>query len=367
VVEGEAAPSVRYLRATSGSEAEEEQMSPRSVVAAAVLLALAVTIVSCAPAESPHAAEPTVVATPAAPTASPTPEQLVVAPGARPPEILDGDCEAMLTTAEVSAALELPATLEAWETETGYDAVSGAGALYCEWSADGVDVLRFAAFPPSSVEGIDLAGVDSWDQDPECGWYCSVLTTGAGYTFVTTTNIAHIVTDRSQHEETVAIAEILTPIAAANISAAAVPWTRDRAGWLDPDCSDLAAAVGEELGRSFVGEPWGIYIDPPLTDGLVADEAARFWVCRLIDESGQYVEVWGYAGAAWGAEISAPSFALPRPWSGQSTGQGTRNDSVEVRAWEMTDGVNLVSLSVPVDYTVPDAEMAAAVATALTP
>jgi hypothetical protein len=273
----------------------------------------------------------------------------------------------MLTAAEVSAALGLPASLEVWETQPGYDVVSGAGALSCEWSAEGVDMLRFAAFPQGSVEGIDLTGIDSWDQDPECAWYCSVLTTNAGYTFVTTTNIAPVVTERSQHEETVAIAEVLTPIAAANISAAAVPWTRDRAGWLDPDCADLATAVGEELARPFAGEAWGIYIDPPLAVGLVADEAARFWVCRLIDESGQYVEVWGYAGAAWGAEISAPSFALPRPWRGQSTGQGTRNDFVDATGWQMTDGVNLVRVSVPVDFPVPDAEMAAAVATALTP
>lgn len=341
-------------------------MSPRSVVTAGALLALALTIVSCAPAEPPKAAEPTVRATPVTPTATPTSAPLVVAPGARPPEILDGDCEEMLSTAEVSAALGRAATLELRERQSGFDAVSGAGALSCAWSVDGVDALRVAAFPPDSVAGLDLSGVDDWRLGADCSWYCSVITTGAGYTFVTTTNIGDVTIERSPHEETLAIAETLIPRAAANISAVDEPWVRDREGWLHPDCSALAVAVGEELKQAFTGEQWWIYIDPPLTVGLVADEAARSWVCRLLDESGKYVEVWGYAGAAWGVEVSSPSVALPRPWVGEPTGEWTRyDDGAPARGWKMTDGVNLVEVTVPVDFSVSDADIAAAMAAAL--
>lgn len=340
-------------------------MSPRSVVTAGALLALALTIVSCAPVEPPKAAEPTVRATPATPTVTTTSAPLVVAPGTRPPEILDGDCEEMLSAAEVSAALGRAATLELWERQPGFDAVSGAGALSCEWSVDGVDALRVAAFPPDSVAGLDLSGVDDWRMATDCDWYCSVITTGAGYTFVTTTNISHLATERSLHEETLAIAGTLIPLAAANISAVDELWVRDRDGWLDPECSALAVAVGEELEQAFTGEQWWLYIDPPLTVGLVADEAARLWVCRLLDESGKYVEVWGYAGAAWGLEVSSPSVALPRPWIGEPTGEGTRNDGAPAEVWRMTDGVNLVGVIVPVDFSVSDVDIAAAVAAAL--
>jgi len=276
----------------------------------------------------------------------------------------------MLPLAVVEEALGRPATLDVAEESLGYDVVAGAGALSCMWWADNVDVLRVAVFPEDSVSEVDLPTVDQWRGDPACDWYCTVTTTLDGFVVVTTANVFDPASPlpHTPHAETVRLAGLVAPVAVANVSAAASPWVRDRTGWLQVDCAGLASRTSVELGRPLVGEEWSMYIDPPLTVGLIGDAAARYWVCRLVDPAGEYVEVWGYAGAAWGADIAQPSDVLPRPWTGQATEEGMRNDGTSGRGWSMTDGVNLVVLSgVPAGLGVSLEEMASAVATALTP
>lgn len=344
-------------------------MSPRSAAAAALLVALVATLVSCAPAVRPVAETPSPTVTAAAPAPTPTSETLVVAPGARPPVFLDGDCERMLPADVVKAATGRTVELDRAPAGQGYDVIVGAGGLSCLWWSDNVDVLRVAVFNDDSISEVDLATVDGWRTDPTCDWYCTVITERDGFVVVTTVTLpADAQFEGTLHDEASRVAAEVAPVTIANVGADADEWVRDRAGWLDVDCSTLGAKVGTALGRAFGGEDWGLYIDPPLTVGLIADEAARMWVCRFVDPSGQYIEAWGHAGAAWGFEASEASEPMAQPWVGRLTEDGMRNDGIVSQGWEMSDGVNVVRLTgVPAELGLGVGEVAAAVAAALTP
>jgi len=343
-------------------------MSPRSAIAAVLTIAIAGVLVSCTTDVPPVAETPSATATAAPTTApAPTPETLVVAPGARPPVFLDGDCERMLPLAVVEATLGRAAELDRAPEPEGYDVVAGAGGLSCLWWADNVDGLRVAVFTADSVSEVDLTTVDGWRADPACDWYCSVIIERDGYVVVTTVNgFDGADVAGSLHEEALRVAEQVAPVALANVAAGDSRWVRDRTGWSDVDCSSLAAKVGTSLGREFGGEDWGLYVDPPLTVGLIADDAARMWVCRFVDPSGHYIEAWGHAGAAWGFDASSTE-AMPRPWIGRILEADMRNDGHVSEGWEMSDGINVVRLTgVPAELGLGAREVAAALATALT-
>ncbi|WP_146145342.1 hypothetical protein [Microbacterium timonense] len=305
-------------------------------------------------------------ATQPAPTT--TSETLMVAPGAKPPVLADGECEQILPLDVVAKATGRAVELDRAPAGGGYDAFAGAGGLSCMWWSDGVDVLHVAVFTADSLSEVDLATVDDWRANPACDWYCSVITEQDGFVVITTINPPQGAEfEGSLHDEAVRIAEQVAPVAIANVDADG-GWVRDRTGWLDVDCSALGGALGPALSRTFVGEDWGVYIDPPLTAGLVADKAARMWVCRFVDASGQYIEAWGYAGAAWGFDPSSASGALPAPWVGGPTEEGVRNDGSVGQGWEMSDGVNVVRLTgVPAELGLGVGEVAAALAGSLTP
>ncbi|GAA1981954.1 hypothetical protein [Microbacterium pumilum] len=339
-------------------------MSSRHVVAVAVAILIGGSLTACASQEVEAAppSEPTASQTPA-PTPTPTPTVLVVGPGQRPPALFDGDCDQMLSPEEVTAVLGRPGTLDTIQASTGYNVMAGAGGLHCVWVADNVDGLHVAVFPESGVSEVDLAAVDPDRVGDDCTWYCGVVSRQDGYVVVTNVNGID-----ARHDDAVRTSALVTPLAVANARATAEPWIRDRTGWCEQDCAQLGAEVSADLGMSLTGEEWGIYIDPPLTAGLLADEAARFWACRLVDDAGQYAEVWAHSGAAWGAGDGLSSSGLPAPWQGRAVEEEMRNDFVRGSGRRMTDGVNLVTLSpVPIELGVDVGTLATAVAAALTP
>lgn len=339
-------------------------MSPRSAIAAVLTIAIAGALASCTTDVPPVAETPSATAT-AAPTPAPT--TLVVAPGARPPVFLDGDCERMLPLDVVEAAMGRAVELDRTPEPEGYHVVAGAGGLSCLWWADDVDVLRVAVFTADSVSEVDATTIDDWRTGPACDWYCSVITEDDGYMVVTTINgFDGPDVSGSLHEEALRVAQQVAPVSIAHVAADDDGWLRDRTGWPDVDCSSLAAKVGTSLGRELGGENWGLYIDPPLTAWLIADEAARMWVCRFVDPSGHYIEAWGHAGAAWGFDASSTE-AMPGPWIGRVLEADMRNDGNVSEGWEMSDGINVVRLTgVPAELGLEAREVATALAAALT-
>ncbi len=274
--------------------------------------------------------------------------------------LLDLDCNRLLSIDEVREVLGEPAELrESQQTET-FDTLRNAGGISCTWWADGVDVLWVAALPAVGVVGVDLETVDLWRTVADCSWYCTVISESGDFVVVTSTNGID-----DDHATTLATSAAVTPLVAKNLQPW-MPWERDRNGWIDSNCLALAAETGAELGVELKGEDGILYIDPPLTVGLIADRASRYTGCRLVDQAGKSVEVRWTAGGGWGVdvdEMTAPG--LPSPWSGNAVAV-TLPDS-EGTVWRLADGVNIVVVDAfAPDFVVNDETLVAAVAKVLT-
>jgi hypothetical protein len=295
------------------------------------------------------------------PTPTPTPTVLTVGGGEQPPQIFGGDCAAMLTDAEASEFAGASVVLsDVASSDEGYTPLLGAGGVACMWEAGNHDILRVAVFPESGLDGVDLQA-DREFQGEGCSWYCTAVTSQDGFAVVTTLNVSPV-----SYSAVATLAEQVTPLVAGRALAAYEEWSPDRSGWIDMGCEELGAKVGAQLGVGLTGKSWGIYIDPPLVPGQIADEASGFTVCALVDESGQFAEAWWYGGAAWGGEAGTEGNGLPSPWTGRATEAETRNDMVAGPGWVMSDGVNLVRMSpVPPEFPADIETLAAAVAAAL--
>lgn len=340
-------------------------MSPRQSLAAALAMLVMGCLAACSASAAPSATHPT--PTNVVETIEPGPTAMTVGPGQRPPQVFDGDCNEMLALSEVSDALGEPASLVDDGAIPGYTIDGGAGALSCAWDAAGID-LRVAVFPRSGIAGVDLDlnGLDANRQNADCDWYCTAVIEREDYIVVISHNDATNAV-MSSRETTAEIAAALGPIALERAAAVGTAWNRDRTGWLRLDCDQLGTAVGAELGSSLAGHDWSVYIDQPLPAGLLADAAAQHRACKLVDPAGHYVEVWSFAGAAWGGDAGTASGGLPAPWLGQATEGGHREDMTYGPGWVMTDGVNLVRVSsVPDEFGVGIEDLASAVAAALT-
>ena len=215
----------------------------------AVAVALAVTMSGCVPEPAPTTTA-TATATPT-PTPTPTATGEAVAPGAQPPAIFGGKCPAALASTDIDNVAGTDMTPYEAETEAS---VANVGGLNCMWT--GTDAsLSVSILPRTGLGDAQLPAATAKqyfeDCDPSlsCSWLWNEEDLWISGTF-------QFIPGMSQSEVT-AWGQALGDIIAANhVAQPEALWVRDRTGWWPVrDCTDVAAAVGKELGSTVKGKP----------------------------------------------------------------------------------------------------------------
>ena len=246
--------------------------------------------------------------TPSAATSTPTPT--ADAGLQAPNQVFGADCEAALTSAQISDVLGETVTTEDTTPNASVEfAVAQAGGVSCNWAGDGEDgtrlistILPAALLPPEieltpfcegTEEGVGGRGNCNFELVSSGMWLSGILVTGPG----TVNNDARAaITALSDH-----FAANASAAAEFNVSAAA-PGT-----WppmAQTDCGTLAASAPVTTalaGSSITGvlEGWGGGVSGLFVAGDAAQLSTCVWTGTTAD--GQYVDVGTYIlpGAAW--------------------------------------------------------------------
>ncbi|WP_163617684.1 hypothetical protein [Microbacterium sp. B35-30] len=326
----------------------------RSLPLALAALAVLGTLTACAPAEPPEATPtPTHHATP---TPTPTEEALVVGAGDKPPVLLEGDCAAALSPADLLSVTGLEMQLTSSDSDGD---VGNAGGLGCSWDA-GSSAVRVEILPRAGLDGAEFPA----DQVPyyfeECDpqWVCSGraeaedLWLSASFQYFPGADRAEI--DRW----TSALADIVFENVRASGSE---PWTRDRTGWWsEMDCAALADTMSGLLDAMFAGNTGG-YIDPPLPGVLMAAQASNWSSCYLVDGA-HTLEVDSAAGQAWVLPSTTEDEPFDTGVPGITAWRDSSVQSMTSASYAMTDGVNRLGANIATDapWSADDAAIALA-------
>lgn len=331
----------------------------RSFALALAALAVLGALTACAPAEQ----QPEATATPTAhATPSPTPsaQPLVVGPGEKPPVLLEGDCAAALTPADLRSVTG--AELQLTSSHSDGD-VGNAGGLGCRWSggssgvvveilpAAGLDGARFPADQvPYYFEECDPDWVCSGRAETEDLWFSASFEYFPGM-------------DRAEID---AWTSALANVVVENVRAAdSEPWTRDRAGWWSElDCAALGDTMSGLLDAMLTGDTGG-YIDPPLPGVLMAAHASNWSNCYLGDGA-HTIEVYSAAGQAWGLPTATENEPFDTGVPGITAWREAPAQSTPTASYVLTDGVNSLTAYISTDapWSADDAAIALAYAAA---
>ncbi|MCR2808765.1 MULTISPECIES: hypothetical protein [unclassified Microbacterium] len=324
---------------------------PLTVVPLLVLALLA----GCAATPVPP---PTPTSTPAPVTpSSPAPQALVVAPGERPPTVMDGDCLAALTPEELSQTIGEPVTRVFRRDERWTRSLNGVGGLSCEWEGEAVRG-GFEILPRAGLGSAEFTP----DQDElyfqECNpdWVCAWQWETEGLRIVGSFQGLRAMT----RERVDSLGDQLGSKIAARADAYGQPtWQLDRSRWWSaPDCAQLAASVGTLLGAELTGT-WLGHHDTPSAGTALADTAVAYRMCLLDDAAtaANRLILSSTAGLGWDV-----------PWAGEGAPVDTGAHAVEAYArpgggyiagtmFELTDGVNVLSAEVAGDAPWSSAEV----------
>jgi hypothetical protein len=283
-----------------------------------------------------------------------------VAPGAQPPAIFGGKCPAALASTDIDNVAGTDMTPYEAETEAS---VANVGGLNCMWT--GTDAsLSVSILPRTGLGDAQLPAATAKqyfeDCDPSlsCSWLWNEEDLWISGTF-------QFIPGMSQSEVT-AWGQALGDIIAANhVAQPEALWVRDRTGWWPVrDCTDVAAAVGKELGSTVKGKP-AAYPDPPAPGVAMSDIASQRTACQLtVPGATTPLAVFAYAGEAWHARESEADKTFDTRVAGVTGYRLANYDGSPSNSFSLTDGVNRVHIDVPSDAKASVGDIARAVARA---
>jgi hypothetical protein len=323
-----------------------------SLAAVALLLSGCATPAPTTPGASAEPSEQT--PTPAPTSAS---DPIVIGPAEMPPVAFGGDCEKVLTPADIAEvtgkelALQPPIQVE--------PPIDSAGGLRCGWSdelSDGAS-LRVGVLPQAGLDGAEIDADHAQIYFVECHWVCSWEGGDESVWLEISFQYPSAMTRGVIDEWGEALgARITARYADASADA---PWVRDRSGWWPKfECGQLADAVGAQLGIALEGTAAG-YDSRPAPVQWMAHRASRGTRCHLEGE-GTNLGVWTSAGLG-GSLTADPGWESSTPIDLGVPGITAQQASEEAIA--LSDGVNRASFYV-YEAPVPVRDVAAAIAAA---
>ncbi|GAA1465726.1 hypothetical protein [Microbacterium thalassium] len=337
----------------------------RDAVLSAVPLALAALLAGCASSPAAPAVTETVAAATPTPTPTPTPEVLLIGAGGRPPTVFGGDCAAALPATAIEEAVGISsATVEARRESA---TVANVGGLACSWrgqnSAGGESSGSVWILPQAGLGDAALSSADEDYYFGECeGYWCSWRTTADGLEIIGGSGDPEAVTRAGADAQGSALGALM-PRALDD-----EPWERDRTGWWQADsCNALAAGLGESLGASIAWAPMG-YHDVPAPAHALVDIASHTSWCLLTGGEPQgdgphFAEVRLDAGIAWSVPGDYTATAHPVDAAGVTAYSVEENLAYSLGSSVLlTDGVNVMQLTVVPDGPWPAADVVEAAA-----
>lgn len=313
--------------------------TPRSF-GVAIVLALSLGIVACAPA-----AETTESTTPststAAPTTSSTPEILTIGPAEKPPVLFDGDCANMLSDEQISDVVGVELSL--YDSSGDSLSMANTGGLNCYWQGESGDV-HISASPTSQINGTDLSAemrdtyFGSCSSDvSNCGseWESEELWISLGF---------NLLPDMANGGVEAWSSELGEEIQARYEKQPTEAWMQDRTGWWqNEDCADLSTSISADAGVDIDVEEYG-YIDYPRAGFFLQDKELGVTDCRAGLAAGSSTEVditfRATPGAAW--NINPDEL---REVDSDVEGIAVYQSADSENEFVLTDQVNVVTLS----------------------
>ncbi|KRA25598.1 hypothetical protein ASD65_15130 [Microbacterium sp. Root61] len=317
------------------------------------MLAMLLIFTGCTPAPAPRPSPTVALSTP---EPSPTAEALVVAPGDKPPQVFGGDCHAAISEEALSEVTGIAGIELTQRDPTWTSSIDNVGGLACEWV--GGDVSGSFQVLPRQMLGDTVFSV--WEQSHigECEWGCSWIEETdslwiGGY--------ATDLPERGRAEADRMAAEI-SALIVGRAAASDLAWERDTSGWWPVvDCNSVAVAIGQRLNATLSATSAG-YHDPPLQATRAGDFASNRTWCSL-EESGQTIALGILeSGMAW----NVPWAGLGEPHdlgvAGITSFLMESSGYLGGTNYEMTDGVNALSVEAALDTRWTTEQIAAAFA-----
>jgi hypothetical protein len=274
-----------------------------------------------------------------------------------PPAVFGGDC-AVAVPAELIAAAVGAEGIEVTRRDPLWtNSIDSVGGLACDWSGGGlsgyVDIL-----PQTGLDGAVLEDELAEHYFVECSWTCS-WTVESDVLWISGTLLER--PDLKREDVDRIGAQIGADIAARS-AAAGADWERDRSDWWPVrECSDVAAEYAGRLGATVTAQAVG-YHDAPRPATALADVASRHLWCAFSVDGRTIAFPIFTSGTAWGAPWAGRGEPVDFGVAGVDIYVSSQGGYVGGPVYELTDGVNVLTVELAPESPRTDEELVVAFA-----